>query len=941
MGTAIVIIVFALVVGLFFVSGNIERSIEHDMTAVADISDELITTKINLLKADASTAAEVIVNADPEDIQAALEGEVDKYPDFMAITYIGPNGIIASSGNSPTPADLFRSEYIQSGFRGESVISTSRIDPSGELVFHVVVPAGDGVLSVTIPGMYFSDVLKDFKIWETGNIFIVDAQGTVMANVRPEWVLERYNFITMARSDSQYERIGAVISEMIKGEPGVGRFSVGGAERVCIYQPIEGSKVGWTIGVAAPLDESPLGNVQNGLMIVGLVCFVLCLVAAIASSYSIGKPYIEINRLVVSLEEQSEDLVQAREEAIASAAAKSDFLANMSHEMRTPLNAIIGLSELTLNEDEVGETPRKNLEKVYNSGVTLLSLINDILDISKIESGKFELIPERYDIPSLINDTATLNIVRIGSKPIEFILDVDENLPSALIGDELRLKQVFNNLLSNAFKYTEEGSVIWSLSCERDGDDVWLNSSIKDTGFGIREDDLAKLFSEYNQVDTKSNRKIEGTGLGLSICKSMVELMEGTVSVESEYGKGSTFSVRLKQKKVSDVVIGPEIAENLRSFNFSDNRRDRSAKLVRAHIPYARVLIVDDVETNLDVARGIMKPYGMQIDCVTSGFAAVDLIRSAEVQYNAIFMDHMMPGMDGIEATRIIREEIGTEYARNVPIIALTANAIVGNEEMFLSHGFQAFLSKPIDIMRMDHAINHWVRDKELERQLVNAEAESSEETAERRSGEDRRLGERRSGEDRRASVANKIIEGLDIEEGLSRFGDDEEVYFEVLQSYAKNTPPLLDRLESFPEDALSDYSIVVHGLKSSSRSIGADGLGDLAESLEHAAKEGDGAFVKANSSDFIHLNRELLASLSQMLQENEETNRKPQRPEPDPTILANLLEAAKSFDIDGVDEAMEELNRYSYEFNGELVEWLKSQVEIGGFKKIQERLSD
>jgi CheY-like chemotaxis protein len=196
-------------------------------------------------------------------------------------------------------------------------------------------------------------------------------------------------------------------------------------------------------------------------------------------------------------------------------------------------------------------------------------------------------------------------------------------------------------------------------------------------------------------------------------------MMDGTVTVESEYGKGSTFTVRIKQQWVNDIPIGPAVAENLKKHQYSANKRDRSSKLVRAHIPYARVLVVDDVPTNLDVAKGMMKPYGMHIDCVTSGPAAIDLIRDAANKYNAIFMDHMMPGMDGVEATRIIREEIGTEYARTVPIIALTANAIVGSEDMFLQNGFQAFLSKPIDIMRMDIIINHWVRDKKMEKTSV------------------------------------------------------------------------------------------------------------------------------------------------------------------------------------------------------------------------------
>jgi CheY-like chemotaxis protein len=488
----------------------------------------------------------------------------------------------------------------------------------------------------------------------------------------------------------------------------------------------------------------------------------------------------------------------------------------------------------------------------------------------------FELIPVEYDTPSLINDTVTLNIVRIGSKPIVFNLDIDETMPSRLVGDELRIKQIYNNLLSNAFKYTQEGSVEWRIFCEQisddDGDNIWLVSRVKDSGMGIRPEDMEKLFSEYNQVDTKSNRKIEGTGLGLSICKSIVEMMGGWITVESEYGKGSAFTVRIRQGKAGGAPIGLEVAENLRNFHYSEGKRDRSKKLVRAHIPYARVLIVDDVATNLDVARGMMKPYGMRIDCVTSGQAAIDLIREARFIYNAIFMDHMMPGMDGVEATRIIREEIGTEYAKKIPIIALTANAIAGNEDMFLSKGFQAFLSKPIDIMRMDFVINHYVRDKEREKKLAEDAHNSPPNNQNLRNGngnDKRGVIERRSLIDRMNDNDMLRISGLNIQKGLEIFGGDEEIYLGVLKSYALNTPPLLKQLRDCTQENLPNYAIVVHGLKSSSRSIGADHVGILAEALELAAKAGDFSFVSTNNDDFIKIVQVLIDALSNIMKDH------------------------------------------------------------------------
>jgi signal transduction histidine kinase len=305
------------------------------------------------------------------------------------------------------------------------------------------------------------------------------------------------------------------------------------------------------------------------------------------------------------------ETLRAKEAAEAASKAKSAFLATMSHEIRTPLNAILGLSEIQL-QNKLPDEARGDLEKIYNSGSTLLGIINDILDISKIETGNFELVPVDYDTPSLVNDTVQLNIVRIGSKPIAFKLDIDDTLPARLSGDELRVKQVLNNILSNAFKYTRAGTVTLQVRWEKRERDAFMCFVVSDTGQGIREEDMGKLFSEYSQLDAKSNRKIEGTGLGLSITKRLVEMMGGTVGVESEYGRGSAFTVRLRQGIVDEKPIGPEVAENLMSFRLIETRRSRSKNLIRARMPYGKVLVVDDVATNLDVAKGLLLPSALR-----------------------------------------------------------------------------------------------------------------------------------------------------------------------------------------------------------------------------------------------------------------------------------------------------------------------------------------
>jgi signal transduction histidine kinase/DNA-binding NarL/FixJ family response regulator/HPt (histidine-containing phosphotransfer) domain-containing protein len=959
-----------------FTNYELLRSIQNDMDVVADTADRLITSKIDLLKANASEIGWYLLRAS-NNFHQELEYHVNRYGGFLALTVFDRTGIVDAAGFPAFPAELLDSVYIEKAFAGEPVISTSylypgvpalRVDaadagegppPGGKLVFFVCVPVENFVLVATIDGFFFCEALKNLAIWKTGHIFIDDADGYILANPRENWVRERWNFLEKAEKDPQYEGVASVISEMVQGNSGMGIFALNGQDRFCTYRPITGSKVGWSLGVVAPVNESPLTSARNGLLMVGFICILLCIITAIPVSAILAKPYNDAKAMMGEMKRQEELLIQANKEALVSTKAKTVFLANMSHEMRTPLNAIIGLSELSLSSGELPDCAAENVKKVYGSGMTLLGIVNDILDLSKIESGKFEIIPAEYDTPSLINDTVVLNIMRIGDKPIQFHLHVNGTLPSHFIGDALRIKQIFNNLLSNAFKYTRQGDVHWTISCERgnpgetsslEGESIWLVSSVKDSGIGIRREDLGRLFSDYNQLDTKSNREIEGTGLGLSITKKMVEMMDGSITVESEYGKGSVFTVRLRQQFVSNVTIGDDVARNLMTLHYADSKCIKNNKLIRIQIPYARVLVVDDVTTNLDVAKGLMKPYGMTVDCVNSGPEAIELIRSEKHHYDAIFMDHMMPGMDGIEAVRIIREEIGTDYAQNIPIIALTANAIVGNEEMFLAHGFQAFLSKPIDIMAMDVAIRHWVRNKDLERAKKQEEnkMEISPHSDGRPDFPDHRKEDPGYSPDRRQTnkrtVPETAIPGIDPEKGLEHFGEDWGIYWDVVKSFAKNTPPLMDKIRAFPAEfsaaELNDYAIVAHGIKSSSRSIGAEDLGLQAETLEHAAKAGNLDLVRKNHDFFIQTADQLLEGINAEIRRTDEENQKPLKTEPEKKTLEDLLHACRDFDIDGVDKAMEELESCEYETGTDLVAWLREKADGMGFKEIAVRLS-
>jgi CheY-like chemotaxis protein len=344
------------------------------------------------------------------------------------------------------------------------------------------------------------------------------------------------------------------------------------------------------------------------------------------------------------------------------------------------------------------------------------------------------------------------------------------------------------------------------------------------------------------------------------------------------------------------------------------------------------VLIVDDNAANLDVAKSLMRPYGMQIDCVTGGQQAIDAMRGEKVKYNAIFMDHMMPGMDGIEAAQRIRK-INTDYARRIPIIALTANALAGSEEMFLGKGFQAFLSKPIDIPRLDEVIRRWVRDREQEKLYADGHILIAQ------GGRDRRaIVSRRSGLDRR-KVNMKFV-GLDIDKGVERFGGNRATYYEVLRSYIANTRPLLDAMEQVGEDALHAYAITVHGIKGSSRGIFANMIGDSAELLERAAKIGDFAYVSAHTPTFVHATRKLIDDLDVLLSDADAGNPKPAKDKPDGAVLAKLCSACETYDMDGVDAAMDELGKYQYQSDDGLVAWLVENIRLMNFSQITEKLS-
>jgi len=565
-------------------------------------------------------------------------------------------------------------------------------------------------------------------------------------------------------------------------------------------------------------------------------------------------------------------LAQAKIKSDIRTQQKSNFLATMSHEIRTPLNAILGMTEIQMQNAEHPPATSEAFLKINNSGNLLLNIINDILDLSKIEAGKLELVPIKYEVARLVNDIIQLNYIRYVSKPIEFKIEIDENIPSYLIGDDLRIKQILNNLLSNAFKYTDKGEVKLSVKAEFLGRGgtvlVSLIFEVSDTGQGMTSEQVNKLFDEYTRFNMEANRTTEGAGLGMTITKNLVDLMYGKINVKSEVGKGSTFTIKIPQRtdgKGISGVIGKEIAENLSQFKQNNSIQIKKAQIIHEYMPYGSVLIVDDVETNLYVAKGLMLPYGLKIDIASSGFEAIDKIKEGAT-YDVVFMDHMMPKMDGIETTKQLRK---MGYAK--PIVALTANALTGQAEIFLSNGFDDFISKPIDIHQLNRTINKLIRDKQPSEVIEAALKEKAE---------------------------------MDKKRTLSQ--GFQQADLQLVKIFARDAGKAVDIIKKCIQNNFSDekdlqlYIINIHAMKSALANIGEKELSAAANRLEQAGREKGVNVLLSETDDFL----EKIDMVIKEIKKKEEKNELTEDTEDSIVLLKEKLQIIK--------EACDEMNKKS-----------------------------
>ena len=583
---------------------------------------------------------------------------------------------------------------------------------------------------------------------------------------------------------------------------------------------------------------------------------------------------IEQNHLMKRLVLQTEDANRA----------KTNFDSNMSHEIRTPMNSIVGITEILLRSRH-SPKEQEYLLNIQSSGRVLLTIINDVLDCSKMEAGKMQLFDEPYDTCSLFHDLRISMENRIGHSGLELIYDIDQDIPCKLKGDMGRIRQVIINLVNNAIKYTEKGSVRFSVHVrQKNTDKVMLYYEVADTGIGIRKEDQKILFDAFQRVEMDRNRYVEGTGLGLTISQNLVNMMGGVIEVESEYGKGSRFFFTIEQ-----TIIDPTPVSAVNYNGQKDNVTEKEAECLFI-APEAHILLVDDNELNLVVAKELLKPLRMQIDTAENGLQAVKMVRGS--QYDLVLMDHMMPVMDGIEAAKAIRALPEDKYQK-LPIIALTANAMVDARKEFLNAGMNGFVAKPIDFARICNQLKLWL-PKDLVRDVPKEEAKKL-------------LADDLS--DREIQPEDPQM-GFSFEEGVKHCGS-KAALMKTIRIFYRTIDSKANKIEQcLKEGLISDYVIEIHALKSSALLIGAVPLSEAAKELEDYGKQGKTEVLEEKTPDVLTLYRDL-KNILRPYAEKEEDAKKEFSDGEWITALQQIHQCIEQFDLDGVDQIMEQLEEY------------------------------
>lgn len=596
--------------------------------------------------------------------------------------------------------------------------------------------------------------------------------------------------------------------------------------------------------------------------------------------------YANYNKMCQELKVTRTQMLESVEIANHASEAKSNFLSNMSHEIRTPINAVLGLDEMIVRESRESNIKSYAID-IKSAGRSLLSLVNDILDFSKIESGKMDIIPVEYDLSSVINDLLNMNIDKAQKKGLSLKLNIEQTIPKMLYGDEIRIKQIALNILSNAVKYTDKGYIELNITHRRvDKNNILLIFHIIDTGKGIKAEDLDKLFKPFERIEEKRNRSIEGTGLGMNITKQLLDMMHSELSVDSTYGKGSDFSFEILQEIVEDTPIG-DFAESYKKYKETASEYHESF-----HAPDARILVVDDVEMNLNVFTSLLKMTQIKIDTATSGLGCIEL---ADInKYNIIFIDHMMPDMDGIETLKVLRRECTKNI--DTPVIILTANAVSGAREKYLAAGFNDYLTKPIDCEKLESTISSL-----LPSELVIKDFDVTEIKSE--------MVENASSDVESQFAKLCKITDLDTSSGIRATGSI-DTYVDTARFFATTGNSKYELIKSYYNSMdINNYTIQVHALKSSARLIGANDLSDLAKYLEQMGNDENIGQIKEKTDILLQEYKRIYEILSEIF-----VSEKVYEEITDDLLkdmLNKLYSAVNDFDYDTSDSIIAELDKY------------------------------
>ncbi len=848
-------IVVILIVGVFMQSklqSLLQYYAGNQVTQQAEVLSELLEEKFKV-ELTCLEHVSVLIEKDTINKENILQT-------FEEMEHCTAMGLLELGGKAVYGETLSIQEFsgIQDSFRGNKAISY--VEGKG-LLFTVPVYSHKNVRYVLYK-YYDNELLTEIFHVECydgeGKVFITNREAQVIVPSKDE-DLEQFLF---------YDETGQETFEQIKRELTIRKATSERYQRKENFHYLFVSEIGTTnfLLVGTIPREVVSEGISNITTLIWWVFGLLLLLLAIVLVFLFGAE---------EKTKESEELRKAKLLADAANHAKSDFLANMSHEIRTPINAVIGMNEMILRECHESNINKENILEyavnVESASKNLLSIVNDILDFSKIEAGKMEIIEENYIFSSLLNDVVNMIDLKAKQKNLQLFVKVDEELPNQLYGDENRIRQVLVNILNNAVKYTNEGYVQLFIGKETiEENKIQLKIVVHDTGIGIKKEDMSKLFGTFERLDMKKNRNVEGTGLGLAITSKMVNLMNGTLEAESIYGVSSTFTVCLPQTVVNQERIG----------NFQQRFKEYKQNLQKYKesfiAPNAKVMVVDDNSMNLFVVKKLLEKTKVQVVTCMNGEQCLNLAKVDK--YDIILLDHMMPGMDGIETLKNLKT-MDDNQNKNTPVIALTANAILGAREAYLREGFDDYLSKPIDGMHLEELLQKYIskekvkKSEELEQkeELIEKEVQKEEIQKAESSKEQEALEVQETAMLEEIKEPEQEIEDfawLDIETGLQYSMDSDEMYREFLQMFCDMKEEKKTSIQEYYEkEDWENYTIVVHSLKSTSRSVGCILLSERAKELELAGHQNQIDVIKEGHKEMIEVYEKTVEKALQYLE--------------------------------------------------------------------------